>query len=151
VVVAHPRTQSAHGPEIEGVPVTSFELDIPLHRGNPPLTLNQRLNHYEKNRRTQTIRDAVGWRVKAAKIGSHQHVTVQLHYATGDNRGRDTDNLVATQKPAVDALVSAGVIPDDTPQHLTWWAPAIHNGPGKRRLWITVEVRDRHKTTEGHN
>jgi crossover junction endodeoxyribonuclease RusA len=123
------------------VPVTSFELDIPLHRGRPPLTANQRLHWAEKGRRTRTIREAVAWRARQAKVPAAQHVTAQLHYTTGDNRSRDTDNLVATQKPAVDALVSAGVIPDDNPQHLTWWAPAIHNGPGKRRLWITVEVR----------
>lgn len=118
--------------------MTSYELDIPLWRGKVPLTLNQRLHHMEQHRRKSTIRAEVGWRAKAARIGCHQHTTVRLHFATGDRRGRDEDNLIATQKPAVDGLVDAGVLPEDTPQHLTWYSPIIHTGPGTRRLWLEV-------------
>jgi hypothetical protein len=34
--------------------------------------------------------------------------------------------------------VSAGVISDDTPEHVTWWMPQIQTGRGTRRLWIEV-------------
>lgn len=119
-----------------------IEIDIPLHKGKAPLTMNQGLHFREEARRKKTVREAVGWEAKALKLGRHNHISVQLHYATGDNRGRDEDNLVATQKPAVDGLVDAGLIPKDTPEHLTWWAPAIHNGPGKRRLWITIKITE---------
>lgn len=120
-----------------------FEIDVPLWKGKPPLTLNQRLHWRQKAERTRTVRAAVAWAAKAANIGYMLgHISVQLHYATGDMRRRDADNLTATQKPCLDGLVDAKVIPDDTPEHLTWWAPAIHNGPGKRRLWITVHITE---------
>ncbi|MCG3757382.1 hypothetical protein [Amycolatopsis sp. Poz14] len=119
---------------------TVHEIELPLHAGKPPLTMNQRLNRYEKARRTRTLREAASWQAAKLKLGTLDHVSVQLHYAPGDNRGRDSDNLVATQKPAVDGLVDAKLIPTDTPEHLTWWAPAIHPGPGKPRLWLVVHT-----------
>lgn len=118
--------------------MTVYEIELPLVHGNAPLTLNQRLHWAEKNRRTELVRDCVHW--QAAKLGAHDHATVHLHYATGDRRRRDQDNLVATLKPAIDGLVKAGLIVDDTPRHVTWVPPVIHAGPGDRRIWITVEV-----------
>lgn len=119
-----------------------IEIELPLHKGKPPLTANLRLHWSEEARRTKKIRATAGWAAKAAKLGLCEHVTVQLHYATGDRRRRDADNLVATQKPAIDGLVDAGLIVDDDPQHITWWQPEIHLGPGPRRLWLTVTVTD---------
>jgi crossover junction endodeoxyribonuclease RusA len=119
-----------------------FELDIPLHRGKPPLTLNQRLHWAEKGRRTRTIRQAVAWRARQAKVPAAQHVTAQLHYHAGDNRSRDASNLTATSKPAIDALQDAGVVPDDNGRYVTEVTPCLHppapNQP--RRLWLQIEV-----------
>ncbi|MDI3315864.1 MAG: hypothetical protein QJR12_16790 [Mycobacterium sp.] len=114
------------------------EIDLPLIRGKVPLTLNQRLHWREKARRTAIVVNAVWATAKQLHLGQHQHINVRLHFATGDNRRRDQDNLVATLKPCLDGLVRAGVIPDDTPNHVTWWSPEIHNGPGKRRLWLEI-------------
>jgi crossover junction endodeoxyribonuclease RusA len=119
-----------------------FELDIPLHRGKPPLTANQRLHWAEKGRRTRIIRDAVAWRARQAKVPPAQHVTAQLHYQPCDARRRDPSNLYATSKPAIDALQDAGVVPDDDPRYVTEVNPRIHppvlNQP--RRLWLHIEV-----------
>lgn len=123
------------------------EIDVPLWKGKPPLTLNQRLHWQEKARRTKHVRDSVGWQAMAMRLGHHQHITVQLHYNTGDRRRRDADNLTATQKPCFDGLVDAKVIPDDTPEHLTWWSPAIHNGTGKRRLWLSIHIQNELRRT----
>jgi crossover junction endodeoxyribonuclease RusA len=120
--------------------VTDVEIDLPLWRGKAPLTLNQRLHWRDQRARARTIREAAAWRVKALRLGTLAHVSVQLHYATGDNRRRDSDNLVPTMKPAVDGLVDAGLVPDDDPAHVTTIMPAIHNGPGARRLWITIST-----------
>lgn len=122
--------------------MTSYELDITLLRGKAPLTLNQRLHRMEEWRRKGSVRSEIGWQAKAAKIGTHDHIIVRLHFATGDNRHRDEDNLIAIQKPAVDGLVDARVIPEDTPKHLTWHSPLIHTGPGKRRLWLEVTTEE---------
>ena len=37
-----------------------------------------------------------------------------------DRLRRDQDNLVPTLKPCIDGLVDAGVIPDDTPEYVSW-------------------------------
>ncbi len=114
------------------------EIELPLVADGAPLSLNQHHHPIVRNRMVQDIRKAAGWGAKAAKLGRHHHISVRLHYRPGNKRRRDSDNLVATQKPAVDGLVDAGVIPDDTPEHLTWWSPQIHNEPGQRRLWLEI-------------
>ena len=122
--------------------MAEFEIDVPLWKGKPPLTLNQRLHWRDKAKRTLVTRDAVTWAVKALRLPTQPHISVQLHYATGDQRRRDQDNLVPTLKVCLDGCVRAGLLVDDTPEHVTWWAPEIHNGPGKRRLWITIHTHE---------
>ncbi|WP_052373123.1 hypothetical protein [Amycolatopsis taiwanensis] len=64
---------------------------------------------------------------------------MQLHYAPGGRRSvTDAPNLTATSKPAIDGLVDAGIVPNDTDQHVTEHMPVIHPGPGTRRLWLEV-------------
>lgn len=122
--------------------VTTFEIDLPLWKGKPPLTMNQRIHWRQRAERTRKIRDSVAWKAKAMLLGQHEHIAVQLHYATGDQRRRDADNLVPTMKPAVDGLVDAQLVPDDDPAHVTTVMPTIHNGPGTRRLWITITIAE---------
>lgn len=117
---------------------TMYEIDVPMWRSKPPLTANQRLHWRERHRRTKSVREAI--RHHAGNIGPCKRITVQLHYRPGDNRRRDAPNLHPTAKPAVDGLVDAGLVADDTPEYVTEVMPAIHPGPGPRRLWITVEV-----------
>ncbi|MBP2331251.1 crossover junction endodeoxyribonuclease RusA [Kibdelosporangium banguiense] len=119
---------------------TVYELDIPLCRNKPPLTANQRLHWREKARRTRMVREITRIRARQAGIQPCARITVQLHYRPGDNRRRDAPNLHATAKPAVDGLVDAGLVPDDTGEYVTEVMPVIHPGPGNRRLWLTVEV-----------
>lgn len=118
-----------------------FELDIPLIQGRPPLTANLRLSWRPERQRKIFIRDAVQW--QARKIGAATRITVGLHYRPGDKRRRDASNLMPTQKPAVDALVRAGVVPDDTAEFVTEQMPALVDGPAPRRLWLRVEVTAR--------
>lgn len=120
--------------------MTSWELDVPLVDGKPPLNANQRLHHMRRHTLTADIRSVVAWKAKAAKVGRHEHITVQLEYRPGDNRTRDPSNLMPTMKAAVDGLRDAGVVEDDDPRYVTERMPIIHPGPGERRLWITVEV-----------
>lgn len=118
------------------------ELPVPLVGEKPPLTANQRLHHMEKARRTKLVREHVAWRARQAGIGPQDYVIVQLHYQPGDHRRRDPSNLVPTQKPAVDGLVDAGVVPDDTPRYVGELMPVIHEpGPwAARHMWLTVSV-----------
>lgn len=118
------------------------EVDLPLHKGKPPLTLNQRLHWRDKSARTALLRDWTHVKVKQLHLTPREHIIVQLHYHPGDERRRDADNLVATLKPCLDGITLSGLIKDDTPEYVTWYSPRIHNGPGKRRLWLTIEVQE---------
>lgn len=122
----------------------SYELDVPLvvftgrGRLRAPLSLNDRIGWRARAKHVREIREAVAWQAK--RIGPCGHITAQLHYQPGDRRRRDGDNLIATSKPAVDGLVDAGVIRDDTSEYATVLMPVIHPGAGQRRLWLTVTV-----------
>jgi crossover junction endodeoxyribonuclease RusA len=118
-----------------------FEVDIDLIANRPPLNHNQRLTWRPKSNRTKLIRHTTGWRVKGLNLVPARFLTVQLHYRPGDNRRmRDPMNLTASSKPAIDGLVDAGLVPNDTDEFVHENTPVIHYGPGDRRLWITVEV-----------
>ncbi len=117
-------------------------LYLPYDR--PPLTLNQRWpSRQAKDSAVAEVRRSVGWVARAARIGRHDHVTVELHYRPGRAGIRDVDNLVATLKPACDGLVDAGLVVDDDPAHMTKLMPVIHSaikttGTGERRLWLQI-------------
>lgn len=106
-----------------------------------PLTHNDRMHWGEKKGHVRAIREAVGIAAKATRIPAAERITVQLHYAPGDRRSvTDAPNLTATSKAAIDGLVDAGVVPDDTDKHVTEVMPEIHKGMGVRRCWLTVDV-----------
>lgn len=126
---------------------TVFELDLPLvpakYGGKPlpPLNHNQRLGWRQEAKLKRLVRLHAKNQATKARIGRCKFLTVQLHYAPGDNRARrDPANLTATSKPAIDGLVDAGLVPDDNPTFVLEVMPVIHPGPGTRRLWLTVEV-----------
>ncbi|MFB9926029.1 hypothetical protein ACFORO_12380 [Amycolatopsis halotolerans] len=120
-----------------------IEIDVPLHKGKPPLTHNLRLHRQEEARRAKKIRESVGWKAKAMLLGHHRHITVQLHYLPGDNKRRDAPNLTATSKPAIDGLVDAGLVRDDNDDYVTEIMPIIHRGQGQpRRLWLAITITE---------
>lgn len=124
--------------------MSEWILTLPYER--PPLSLNDR----GQTRGARAARSAVAARIKAdtahlarkAQIGSHDAIHVRLHYRPKNRIRRDADNLVATLKPAIDGLVVAGVVPDDSPQYLDWSAPRIHEPSDDRTplLWLVVTI-----------
>lgn len=135
----------------------------------PPLTLNQRratrgamFAHAQK---IAEVRQTVYELATAAGLPRGlDHVTVTLHYRPRDNRRRDTDNLVATAKPAYDALtpgrparwsrpkdptkkprlvpaqIGHGLVADDTPAFMSKPEPVIHRAEkGKGgAMWLEI-------------
>lgn len=94
----------------------------------PPLSLNDRSHWRVKAKTTKRVRE---WVAQSAwySVPPCAAAVVELHYVPRDARRRDRDNLVATLKPCMDGLVDAGVIPDDTPEYLTW---TVHIDPPNR-------------------
>lgn len=94
-----------------------------------PLSLNGREHWRLKAQQVKAVRETTAWLARAAGIPPLGLVRVDLHYRPRDKRRRDPLNLVATLKPVEDGLVDAGVIPDDTPDHLVPTMPTI-DAPG---------------------
>jgi crossover junction endodeoxyribonuclease RusA len=130
--------------------VTGWDIDLPLARTRrgqvtpgPPLTANEtRRMHWAVERKLIIlVRNAAHYRALDAKIPRQQHVTIQLHYAPGSERGGrfDPSNLQPTAKAAIDGVRRAGVVDDDDAAHVTELMPVIHHGPGVRRLWLHIQ------------
>jgi crossover junction endodeoxyribonuclease RusA len=127
---------------------TTYRLDLPWPR--PPLRSNDSHgNRYAKAKLVKTVRTAVMLLAKNAKVPAGDHLTVQLHYAPGQNTRMDSHNLHPTVKACVDALargkrrdwVGLELVPDDTDQYVTILTPQIHYPPATGpRCWLTVEV-----------
>lgn len=126
-----------------------YELDLPLARvgrrqvaPGPPLHANQRLHWSVRHRLVRLVRHTAHWRAKQIKIPRASRIAVGLHYAPGSGPGGtfDPSNLMPTQKAALDGVRDAGVVPDDSAAYVVEEIPAIHTGPGPRRLWLRVEI-----------
>lgn len=98
---------------------------IRLPYSTPPLTLNGRQHWATKARGVREVRGTVATLAKVLHIPACQRIHIELHYVPRDGRRRDQDNLVATLKPCIDGLVDAGIVPDDSPEYVTWVPPVI--------------------------
>lgn len=114
-----------------------------------PLRGNARTGHYQQRAAaTRAVIEAITQAATRAGItGHYEHVTVQLHWAPGDRRRADADNLAPLQKACADALARGRkdlpglhLVPDDRPQWMTKLMPRIEPPPTPAGLWLTVEV-----------
>ncbi len=125
----------------------TWVLELPW--STAPLSLNQRLHWSVKARKTREVRNTVGHLLRQQRVPLLRcPVFVELAYEPADNRRRDRDNLVATFKPCIDAIVELGLIPDDSADYLAASLPVIRpKGPGHTtgRFWLTI--REHHGGT----
>lgn len=109
----------------------------------PHINANHRLHHMVKARKTKEIRTSVGWCAKSLRIPNlDRQCRVQLVQVVSDRRRRDNDNLEPTFKAAVDGLVDAGVLTDDTPDLVDKArARIVHTDDTNlpKGIWIIVE------------
>lgn len=113
--------------------MTVWEIDLPFPAGKPPLSLNDRHNPFAHSAIVNKIKAITRNAVRDAGVPTLGHVHVQMHYRPATNRFRDIDNLVATQKPIVDALHQPdersrweGIVPGDDPRYVSWEPPILH-------------------------
>lgn len=107
-----------------------------------PMTHNDRLHWRAHATKVRKIRQAVHLRAREQNIPAAAHLTVTLHYRTGGRSVTDPPNLTATSKPAIDGLIDAGLVPDDTPNHVTEHMPVIHNDPSERQAWLEIAIEE---------
>lgn len=121
--------------------MSTHRILLPWQR--PLIHANQRLNRFEHARKVAEVRQAAGWLVRAAKLGSHQQVTIGLEWRPKTRRKRDgNENLWPLIKALVDgAVLDAGLAPEDTPEHVTRTAPVLlEPDRDTAGMWLVVET-----------
>lgn len=109
-----------------------------------PWTANTE-RHWHHMKRAQVVRDArerFYWLAKAAHIPALGRITIDVMPHSKDRRWRpDVAACYPTVKAAVDGLVDAGVIPDDTDDHLVaiTFHPVRVSGRNGLHLHITED------------
>lgn len=99
-----------------GAPRT-WTVELPI--GVPLLNANKRQHYMAKARLTKAIRQiARNYAIREA-VPALQRAHVVVEYRPPDRRRRDVHNLYPSAKAAVDGLVDAGVLPDDSDRYLT--------------------------------
>ncbi len=110
---------------------------IPLPWVRPPLTGNDR-GHTRYSPFVRVKGEALV-AIRAARVEPRATAGVTLHWLIPDRRRRDADNLAPTLKACGDALVAAGVLPDDGWQHVPIAACRIHPPDGTpARMWLEL-------------
>ena len=105
----------------------------------PPLSLNDRPHWRTRARITKQLRAETATLARAHRVGRHQRIHVELVYRPAYARHRDADNTVPTLKPCIDGLVDAGVIPDDTPEHVEWTITIKPADSDRPAVWLVVK------------
>ena len=103
--------------------MTTWTIRLPYT--TPPLSLNSRMHWATKANVTSGLRVGTAILAVDGRIPPCDRIRVTLIYVPRDKRTRDRDNLVATLKPCIDGLVDAGIVPDDSPEYVTWEPPII--------------------------
>ena len=117
--------------------VNQWTLQFPYER--PPLNANQRLHWANKARMTRKVRETTALLARAEKIPPCSRIKVRLLWCVTDKRRRDPSNVVPTQKPMVDGLVDAGIVPDDTPEWVIENMPHVQLvEKGKQGVFLQV-------------
>lgn len=120
------------------------ELDIDFAQPNRPLSINEanQLHWAVKKRRLDPWRTATfaAWTAAGRPVVDGP-VTVTVTFSFARHGRRDAHNYVGTNvKTIVDTLVSAGMVPDDTPDWVTVVDPVLRVDPADRAR-IVVERR----------
>lgn len=74
-----------------------------------------------------------------------ERVTITYSFICPNSRRRDADNYVCRMKAAQDALVKAGVIADDTHEHVSIADPIFEVQKGRWETIITITPAERRR------
>lgn len=114
----------------------SERIDLPWTK--PPLTGNDR-GHTRWSPFTR-IKGEAQAAIRAAKPRPVVGANVTLHWLIPTRHRRDSDNLGATLKAVLDALVAEKVLPDDSWVHVPRAGCEIHPPNGEpAAMWVELE------------
>jgi crossover junction endodeoxyribonuclease RusA len=154
---------------IQGLPdprelVSEWRINLPYEK--PPMTLNNMpSNPFAKASKVKEIKARVRNAVRDAGVPHLDRVHVELHYRGKTNALKDADNLIATLKPAIDALHHADdlesknldverrwvpIVDDDDGRYVTWRRPVLHRAEKGKPGAVWLILRSYAPSTEGN-
>lgn len=113
---------------------------VELPAGMPLLNANRRIHHMARARLTRDLRQAAYLCAKNAKVPHLARAHVIAEYRPPDRRKRDSHNLFLSAKAAVDGLVDAGVLTDDSDEYLT--GPDMRPGPVEKSGRLVLHITE---------
>lgn len=102
-----------------------------------PLSANDRTHRMARAEAVKKWRRDAYYTIRDARVPPLGKVTVQLVAYPPVKRRRDAPNLAPTSKVCVDAMVDAGVVPDDSDRYVHVLSPRIVEPvtPDPLRVW----------------
>jgi crossover junction endodeoxyribonuclease RusA len=109
--------------------VRTWRLSFP--NGEAPVSSNRRGHWSVRASEQKWWKDATVLLIREKRIPAVGRLDLLLEVTPPDRRRRDSDNLVALLlKPIKDGFVTAGVVPDDTDEYVSWRVVLHqHDGP----------------------
>ena len=99
---------------------TGQAFTITLPAGMELLNANDRDSHWARRKRiTRALREAAGWAARAQHIPPLTRARITAVYEPPDRRRRDAPNWYPSFKAAIDGLVDAKVLVDDSDRYVT--------------------------------
>ena len=117
----------------------TWTVELPAYM--PVINANRRMHHFRRAELTRNIRSTAFVCAKHLKVPALQRAHIVCEFRPPDHRRRDVHNLYPTAKAAVDGLVDAGVLPDDSDRYLI--GPDMRLGdvePGGRLVLHITEL-----------
>lgn len=115
--------------------------------GRRPWTTNQERkkgSHYQRSIHTKWWRESFREAAEQAKIPHFKSVRIEVTPILPDRKMQDTGACYPTAKAAIDGLVDAGVLDDDSPKYvttITFHAPVISKGNQGLEILIIPESK----------
>jgi Holliday junction resolvase RusA-like endonuclease len=116
----------------------TFTVELPA--GLPLLNANRRIHWRRRAELTKDIRSTAWMLTRARGIPGLARAQVVCEYLPPDRRRRDVHNLYPSAKAAVDGLVDAGVLPDDSDRYLV--GPDMRLGEIKPKGQLVLHITE---------
>jgi len=122
-----------------------MRIEVPML---PPRELNPNWHGHwaKKARATEAYKKAVYYSALhylTPFVPQFKKAEVKITFVIRDKRGyKDADNAIASLKPAIDACVMAGVIPDDSDEYLQYRLPIMYQVDRDRAPITILEFKE---------
>jgi Holliday junction resolvase RusA-like endonuclease len=116
----------------------TWTVELPSHL--PLINANRRMHYHRRAELTRGIRVAAFVCARSLKVPALKRAHIVCEFRPPDHRRRDVHNLFPSAKAAIDGLVDAGVLRDDSDAYLT--GPDMRRGDVEQGGRIVLHIEE---------